>query len=98
MKEVGIPLEGQYPKIHTKEMADKVTSSLRWAISTGAPTPRRRRRGTGALEDPYGKSIEKYGEVRDEINRRIIKLIKDLKAGKNRKKIIGAGKKFFVIE
>jgi len=24
MKEVGIPLEGQYPKIYTKEMADKV--------------------------------------------------------------------------
>jgi len=24
MKEVGIPLEGQYPKIYTKEMTDKV--------------------------------------------------------------------------
>ena len=24
MREVGIPLEGQYPKIYTKEMADKV--------------------------------------------------------------------------
>ncbi|WP_227738669.1 low molecular weight phosphatase family protein [Thermococcus eurythermalis] len=41
------------------------------------------------LEDPYRKPIEKYREVRDEIKRRVLKLIEDLKAGKGREEIIG---------
>ena len=87
MGEVGSPLEDSIQRSTPKKWPIRYTSSLRWAISTGALTLRPRRRGTGALEEPYGKPIEKYGEVRDEINRCIIKLIKDLKAGKNRKKM-----------
>ncbi|WP_231855837.1 arsenate reductase/protein-tyrosine-phosphatase family protein [Thermococcus peptonophilus] len=55
MEEIGISLEGQYPpKLYTEEMADKATSSSRWAVSTSAPPtpPRPKRPGTGGWMTP----------------------------------------------
>jgi len=54
MKEVGIPLEGQYPKIYTKEMTDKVYIVITMGYLDRCPYARRRRRGTGTLEDLMG--------------------------------------------
>ncbi|ASJ06762.1 arsenate reductase ArsC [Thermococcus pacificus] len=89
MEEIGISLEGQYPKLYTEEMADKAYLVITMGCLDKCPYAPPEKTWDWGLEDPYGKPIEKYREVRDEIKRRVLKLIEDLKAGKSREEIIG---------
>jgi arsenate reductase len=89
MEEIGISLEGQYPKLYTEEMADKAYIVITMGCLDKCPYAPPEKTWDWGLEDPYGKPVEKHREIRDEIKRRVLKLIEDLKAGKSRDEIIG---------
>lgn len=89
MEEIGISLEGQYPKLYTEEMADKAYIVITMGCLDKCPYTPPEKTWDWGLEDPYGKPVEKHREIRDEIKRRVLKLIEDLKAGKSRDEIIG---------
>jgi arsenate reductase len=78
MREIGIDMSKQKPKMLTAEMvkaADKVIT-----MGCGAdvcPAPPVESEGWG-IRDPSGKSIETFREVRDEIKKRVEKLIKEI--------------------
>lgn len=89
MEEIGISLDGQRPKLYTVEMADKAYIVITMGCLDKCPYAPPEKTWDWGLDDPYGKPIEKYREVRDEIRRRVLKLIEDLKSGKAREEIIG---------
>lgn len=81
MKEKGIDIFDQYPKMLTMEMlsdADHVIS-MGCGVEESCPLPLRSDTIDWGLEDPYGQTIEKYREVRDEIEKRVKALIERLK-------------------
>jgi len=78
MREIGIDMSKQKPKMLTQEMieeADKVIT-----MGCGAeicPTPLVESEDWG-IEDPSGKSIEKFRDVRGQIKKRVEKLLGQL--------------------
>jgi len=89
MEEVGISLDGQYPKLYTEEMADKAYLVITMGCLDKCSYAPPEKTWDWGLDDPYGHPIEKYREVRDEIKRRVLRLIEDLKTEKSREEIIG---------
>jgi len=78
MKEVGIDISKQKPKILTSELTRKVDKIV--TMGCGAdfcPAPYVKAEDW-SIEDPSGKSLEKFREVRDEIRRKVEKLIKEI--------------------
>ena len=88
MEEIGISLEGQHPKLYTEEMAEKAYLVITMGCLDKCPYAPPEKTWDWGLDDPYGHSIEKYRKVRDEIRKRVLKLIEDLKSGKKREEII----------
>jgi len=79
MREIGIDMSKQKPKMLTREVieeADKVITMGCGADVCPAPLVESEDWG---IEDLSGKSMEKFREVRDEIKRRVEKLIKEMK-------------------
>ncbi|MGD0405822.1 MAG: arsenate reductase ArsC [Candidatus Bathyarchaeia archaeon] len=76
MKEKGIDISMNKPKLLTQEMANK--ADLIVTMGCGAadlcPGPFFKDTVDWALEDPKGKSIDKVREIRDEIERRVKEL------------------------
>jgi protein-tyrosine-phosphatase len=69
MRELGIDISGQQPKILTQEAigrADRVVT-MGCDASEMCPAPWLANAGDWGLDDPAGQGIEKYREVRDEI-------------------------------
>jgi arsenate reductase len=81
MKEKGIDISGQRPKILTSEMINEtdIVISMGCGVQESCPLPLREDVIDWGLDDPFGQSIEKYRDIRDEIEKRIKELIKDLK-------------------
>ena len=81
MRERGIDISGQTPKALTMEMMDKadVLVSMGCGVQESCPLPLRDDLINWGLEDPYGQSIEKYRNIRDEIERRVKVLIERMK-------------------
>lgn len=80
MKEIGIDMSEQKPKPLTQEMvrvADKIITMGCGADFCPAPFLKTEE---WKIDDPSGESIEKFREVRDEIKRRVEKLIEDMAA------------------
>jgi arsenate reductase len=78
MREIGIDMSKQKPKMLTAEMvkaADKVITMGCGADVCPAPPVESEDWG---IRDPSGKSIETFREVRDEIKKRVEKLIKEI--------------------
>ncbi|MGD0072076.1 MAG: arsenate reductase ArsC [Candidatus Bathyarchaeia archaeon] len=77
MKEKGIDISMNKPKLLTQEMANK--ADLIVTMGCGAadlcPGPFFKDTVDWALEDPKGKSMDKVREIRDEIEHRVKKLI-----------------------
>jgi arsenate reductase len=73
MRELGIDISGGSPKALTKEMLDWADMSFTMGCDARdmCPAPWLATAGDWELEDPMGKGIEKYREVRDEIRRHI---------------------------
>ena len=78
MEEVGISMKNQKPKVLTPEMVKKFDLIVTMGCIDACPySPGKTMEWN--IEDPKGKGIEKYREVRDVIRREVEKLIKQLK-------------------
>lgn len=84
MKEVGIDIGAQRSKIITDEMIrDSVKAVNMGCVDrTECPVLFLSKPADWSIEDPKGKGIEKVREIRDEIERRVIELVKDLEHNK----------------
>ena len=79
MKEVGIDLSAQRPKLLTPQMVDEADKVVTMGCgvedvcpATWVPTE------DWQLEDPEGKPVEKVREIRDSIKTRVKKLIAEI--------------------
>jgi arsenate reductase len=77
MKEKGIDISMNKPKMLTQEMANQVDLIVTMGCGASDLCPGPFFKGTvdWALEDPKGKSIDTVREIRDEIERRVKELI-----------------------
>lgn len=83
MKEVGIDISGARPKLLTLEMLEKADKVITMGCSVEGVCP-------GAIvetedwgiEDPAGKPIEKFREVRDLIKEKVADLVRKLERRK----------------
>ena len=81
MREVGIDISGNRPKALTMEMVEKADRMITMGCSAeaGAVCPASFiETEDWALEDPEGKSLEEVRKIRDEIEKRVIKLLNEL--------------------
>ena len=78
MKELGIDISGGKPKMLTMDMVEKADKMITMGCVTeaGAACPVSFiETEDWALEDPYGKTLAGVRKIRDEIKRRVTKLI-----------------------
>jgi arsenate reductase (thioredoxin) len=77
MREVGIDISHNQPKLLTLEMMEGITLAVTMGCENACPyTPAETR--DWALEDPKDKPIEEVRRIRDEIQTRVSDLIKEL--------------------
>lgn len=83
MREVGIDISKNKPKVLTPEMIDQANLVITMGCGAEAACPASwvETRDWG-LEDPKGKPIEKVREIRDEIKARVTELLKEMEVGK----------------
>ena len=81
MKEKGIDISRQKPKMLASGMARKAERIFTMGCVKGCPVTPPDKTVNWDLEDPAGKPIEKYREVRDEIERRVKRLVLEIGRG-----------------
>lgn len=90
MHEIGYDMSGHYPKMMTDEMVDSADRIITMGCGLDVES------GEGAtcpavfvptedwgLDDPHGRPIEKVRGIRDEIERRVAKLVSEIKQERN---------------
>jgi protein-tyrosine-phosphatase len=83
MKEVGIDISGNKPKLLTMDMVEKAERMITMGCGTEAEAVCPAsfiETEDWALEDPKGKPLEQVRKIRDEIKERVIKLAKEVLA------------------
>lgn len=78
MKEVGIDLTKQKPKLLTTRMVEEADVVITMGCGADVCPVVPKRVEEWRIEDPAGKSIAKFREVRDKIRRRVERLIQIL--------------------
>ena len=78
MKEVGIDIANNQPKVLTNEAVQESDVVITMGCGDACPFYPGKRYEDWVLEDPAGQSIEKVREIRDEIHRRVDELIKEI--------------------
>lgn len=79
MGEVGIDIGDKGPKKLTLDMIERSEKIVTMGCGSDVcPAPFLPRLEDWAIEDPAEQPIEKVREIRDEIQRRVVKLIKEL--------------------
>lgn len=78
MKELGIDISRNKPKKLDPGMVKKAARIFTMGCIRGCPVTPPDKTEDWDLEDPAGKPISKYREVRDEIGRRIKKLVSEI--------------------
>lgn len=80
MKEKGIDISKNKPKLLTTEMAQEADKIITMGCSVEkiCPAPLLKNVVDWNLEDPKDKSIEKVRQIRDEIEKRVLKLISEI--------------------
>jgi arsenate reductase len=80
MKERGIDISLNKPKLLTTEMANEadLIITMGCGASEICPGPFFKNTVDWELEDPKGKPVERVREIRDEIERRVVKLISEI--------------------
>lgn len=76
MREIGIDISMQKPKLLTKEMVEKAEKIITMGCLESASCPLflledKSKLEDWNIEDPRGKPVEKVREIRDEIRRRV---------------------------
>ena len=81
MKEKGIDISMNKPKLLAMKMAEEADKIITMGCSVEkyCPAPLLKNVVDWNLEDPKGKSIQKVREIRDEIEKRVLKLLAELK-------------------
>ncbi len=82
MKEVGIDISGNKPKVLTMDMVEKAGRMITMGCGAEAEAVCPAsfiETEDWALEDPKYKSLEQVRKIRDEIKERVIKLLNELK-------------------
>jgi len=80
MKERGIDISMNKPKLLSTKMteeADRIVT-MGCSVEKYCPTPLLKNVVDWGLEDPKGQPVEKVREIRDEIERRVLKLVSEL--------------------
>jgi arsenate reductase len=75
MREVGIDLSGERPKLLTDELAQDATLLVTMGCGEACPVVPGLRREDWPLDDPAGKSLEQVRAIRDQILARVDDLI-----------------------
>ena len=80
MKEKGIDISKNKPKLLTTEMAEEADKIITMGCSVEkiCPAPLLKNVVDWNLEDPKDKSIEEVRRIRDEIEKRVLKLISEI--------------------
>ena len=78
MKEAGVDLDGQYPKL-LDDIPFETDILVKMGCGVVCPFLPSRHEEDWGLEDPVGKPIEKFREVRDIIKNKVIELIEKVK-------------------
>lgn len=77
MLEAGIDLSGASPRRLTPELAGGATLLVTMGCGDECPVVPGVRRDDWPLADPKGQPLEKVREIRDEIRRRVVRLLVD---------------------
>lgn len=77
MLEAGIDLSGASPRRLTPELAGGATLLVTMGCGDDCPVVPGVRRDDWPLADPKGQPLEKVREIRDEIRRRVVRLLVD---------------------
>jgi arsenate reductase len=75
MKEVGIDLSREQPKLLSNELASTATLLITMGCGDACPVVPGTRRDDWPLEDPKGKPLERVRQIRDEVRERVTELI-----------------------
>jgi len=80
MKEKGINISNNRPKLLTTKMVEEANKIITMGCSVEkfCPAPLLKNVIDWGLEDPKDKPIEKVRQIRDEIERRVLRLISEL--------------------
>ena len=80
MAEIGIPMEGQAPKLLTQSMADAADRLITMGCGVDAASCPARVYFTDdwGLDDPKGQPVEKVREIRDQIEVKVNALLAEL--------------------
>ena len=79
MKEIGIDITGQRPKSLTKRMVEEADVVITMGCGADVCPVVPKRVEEWKIEDPAGKPVAKFREVRDEIRKRVEELVETLK-------------------
>jgi protein-tyrosine-phosphatase len=78
MKEIGVDMDKQKPKLLTQEIIENADKLITMGCEADfCPAPYLKTENW-KIEDPSGKSIEKFREVRDKIRQKVEKLIEEM--------------------
>ncbi|HEV2903048.1 MAG TPA: arsenate reductase ArsC [Gaiellaceae bacterium] len=80
MQEVGVDLEQEFPKPLTDEVVRAADVVITMGCGDACPIYPGKRYEDWEVDDPAEKSLEEVREIRDEINRRVIDLLRKLAA------------------
>ena len=78
LKEFDIDIEDKRPKPFTTEMNNEFDYIVTMGCNIICPITPKEKTIKWNIEDPFGLSIEKYREVRDEIEEKVQNLIKEI--------------------
>jgi protein-tyrosine-phosphatase len=80
MRERGVDLSGKKPQAVTRKMVEEADAIIVMGCSAEGfcPAPLLNKVIDWGIEDPKGKPVEKVREVRDEIERKVKKLIEEM--------------------
>jgi len=80
MKEKGIDISSNKPKLLTPEMVEKADQVITMGCSVEkfCPGPLFKKVTDWSLEDPKGKPIENVRKIRDEIEKKVMTLLKNI--------------------
>ena len=79
MAEVGIDISGEQPKRWTTDMLEAVDVVVTMGCGDSCPVLPGRRYEDWTLPDPAGQSVESVRPIRDEIERRVVALLGQLR-------------------
>ena len=77
MDEIGVPMEGQSPKMLTQAMADSASKviTMGYGVDADLCPARIHLSEDWGLDDPKGQSIEKVRAIRDQIEAKVEQLL-----------------------